>query len=118
MHLDNRSPRVRWALVAVAAVAIAATVATCKSVTDSVLSPVQQPATGASNCISKCASAANDEMRDESDLHVDLVHGCRGDSACVANEAVRHQAAVDAIQLERKRCQDGCHHQGGGSGGH
>jgi hypothetical protein len=119
MHLDNRSPRIRWALLAVATVALAAMVATCRSVTDNVVSPQQQqPATDASNCISKCANAANDEIQDESDLHVDFVHGCRGDSLCLANEAERHQAAVAAIQLQRKRCQDGCHHQGGGGGGH
>jgi len=114
--LDKGSPRVRWALIAVAAVALAATLATCKSVTDNVFSP-RQPATLASNCVSECARAANDEMRDESNLHQDIVHGCNGDSLCLANEAARHQAAVDAIQAERKRCQDNCHHQGGGSGG-
>jgi hypothetical protein len=118
MHdLDNGSPRVRWALIAVAAVALATTVATCKSVTDNVFSP-RQPATLASNCISECSKAANDEMRDESDLHVGIVQGCKGDSLCLANEAVRHQAAVDAIQAQRKRCMDNCHHQGGGNGGH
>jgi len=119
MHdLDNGSPRVRWALIAVAVVALAATLATCRSVTDSLLVPRPQPAAGASNCISNCASAANDEIRDENDLHVDIVHGCKGDSLCLANEAARHQAAVATIQDERKRCQDNCHHQGGGSGGH
>jgi len=112
---DNGSPRVRWALIAVAAVALAATLATCKSVTDNVFSP--RPATSAANCLSECARAANDAMRVESDLHTDIVHECKGDSLCLANEAARHQAAVDAIQAGRKRCQDNCHHQGGGSGG-
>ena len=104
MHdLDKGSPRVRWVLFAVATVALAATLVTCKSVTDNVLLPREQ-ATDAANCISACAHAANDAMRAESEQHV-------------ANEAARHQAAVDAIQAQRQRCQDGCHHQGGGNGG-
>ena len=116
MHdLDNRTPHVRWALFAVATVAIAATLVTCKSVTDSALVP-REPATSAANCVSACAQTANDAMRVESDLHVANVHACNGDAQCLANENARHQAAVDAIQAQRRQCQDNCHHQGGGKG--
>ena len=100
-----------------AAVALAATLATCKSVTDNVLSS-RQPATQTASCVSECAHVANDAMRVESDLHVANVKACKGDAQCLANEDARHQAAVDAIQAQRQRCQDNCHHQGSGSGGH
>lgn len=118
MHdLDNRSPRVRWVLFAVATVALAATIVTCKSVTDNVLVP-RQAATETANCVSDCAHKANDAMRAESDLHVANEHACKGgDPACHQREAARHQAAVDAIQERRQACQNNCHHQGGGSGG-
>jgi len=118
MHdLDKGSPRARWVLLAVAAVALAATVVTCKSVTDNVLAP-RQGATEAVNCVSECAHAANDAMRIESELHVANEHACdKGDPKCHQAEAARHQAAVDRIQDQRRACQNNCHHQGGGSGG-
>jgi hypothetical protein len=113
---DNGSPHVRWVLFAVATVALAATLVTCKSVTDNALAP-REPATLAANCISECAHAANDAMRDESELHVANEHACdKGDPKCHQAEAVRHQAAVDRIQDQRKACQNNCHHQGGGKG--
>jgi len=114
---DNRSPRARWALFAVAMVALVATLVTCKGVTDSALAP-RQPVTNAANCVAECAQAANDAIRVESDLHVANVHACNDDAQCLANEDARHQAAVNAIQAQRKACQDNCHHQGGGNGGH
>ena len=119
MHdLDKGSPRVRWVLFAVATVALAATLVTCKSVTDNVLAQ-RPPATEAANCVSECAHAANEAMRVESELHVANEHACdKGDPKCHQAEAARHQAAVDRIQEGRKACQDNCHHQGGGSGGH
>ena len=115
--LDNRSPRVRWALFAVATAALAAALVTCKGVTDRTLVP-QPPATTTANCVSDCAQTANDAIRVESDLHVANVKACAGDSTCLANEDARHQAAVNAIQAQRKQCQDNCHQQGGGNGGH
>ena len=119
MHdLDQGSPRARWVLFAVATVALAATLVTCKSVTDNVLVP-REPATEAANCISACAHSANDAMRDESQLHVANEHACdKGDPKCHQAEAERHRAAVDRIQEGRKACQNNCHHQGGGKGGH
>ena len=117
MHdLDTGTPRVRWILFAVAAVALAATLATCKSVTDNVLTP-RAPATSASSCVSECAREANEELREESDLHVATVKACKGDTLCLANENARHQAAVNVIQAQRQQCQQNCHHQGSGNGG-
>ena len=115
-QLDTNPRRVRWALFAVATVALAATIVTCKSVTDNVLVS-KQGATEAANCVSACAHAANELNRAENQLHTSNVHACNGDPACLAQEDARHDAALDAIQDFRKRCQASCHHQGGGSGG-
>ena len=115
-HLDIRSRRARWTLFAVAAVTIVATIDTCRSVTDNVLG-ARRGAEETQNCVSDCAHAANSAIRAESDLHVQNVHACAGDSVCLAQEEERHEAAVDAIQAGRKACQDGCKHQGGGAGG-
>jgi len=45
------------------------------------------------------------------------VKACGSDAACLAAEDARHDAAVAAIQAQRKTCQNNCHHQGGGTGG-
>ena len=68
------------------------------------------------DCISDCSHKANDDMKIESDLHVDNIQKCGGDKACIKAEQVRHKAAVDRIQDARKLCMDGCHQQGGGGG--
>ena len=115
-HLDTKSRRIRWALFAVATVALAATIVTCKSVTDNVLGS-RQPATETANCVSACAHAANELMHAENDLHKANVKACNGDANCLAQEEARHNTASDAIQEFRKRCQASCHHQGGGKGG-
>ena len=115
-EVDSRTPGVRWVLFTLAALALAAAVVTCKSVTDNVLG-TRVGAVGAANCMSECAHAANDRIRAESELHVANVHACKGDADCQAREEVRHQAAVNAIQDGRKACQSNCHHQGGGNGG-
>ena len=63
MHdLDKGSPHVRWVLFAVATVALAATLVTCKSISDEVLAP-RLPATETANCVSECAHAANDAKK-------------------------------------------------------
>jgi len=68
-------------------------------------------------CIADCNRTANDAIREESDLHVRNVRSCHGDRACSELESARHVAAVQGIQDAREACKDGCHHQGGGSGG-
>jgi hypothetical protein len=66
------------------------------------------------NCISDCAHEANDERQAENDLNKDNIKACNGDPTCLANEEARHEAALDAIEAQRRRCMDNCHHQGGG----
>jgi hypothetical protein len=87
----------------------------CKSVSDLMTGPRKSQAQAA-NCITECAHQYNDSIRVESDLHVTNVHACAGDSACLALEDARHEAAVNRIQDGRKQCTESCQHQGGGSG--
>jgi len=115
-RLDIHSRRLQWVLFIAATLALVVTIETCRSVTDNVLTS-RRGAEETANCISACAHAANEQIRAESDLHVSHVHACDGDSVCLAQEDARHQAAVNTIQDGRKACQDGCRHQGGGSGG-
>jgi len=107
-----RLPRV---LLLAGVILVAAVVTQCKMVTDSVTRPQADPV-GAGNCISACSHAANEKMRIESELHVKNVQACGKDKDCKAQESLRHEAAVKAIQDGRKACQNGCHHQGGGKG--
>ena len=117
MHLASNSPKPgRTLLVIMTAALLAAATTQCRMVTDNVVRP-RQTATPAGDCISNCAKAANDLIRIESDLHAATVKACKSDPACLAQEETRHQAAVNAIQDQRKACQNSCHHQGGGGGG-
>ena len=113
---DRRSPSIRWVLFAIAVAAAAATLVTCKSVTDSVLAP-REPAELAANCVSKCKHDADDDDRDEDDRHNAIANSCKGDTGCLQRESERHKDAKDHDNKKRKKCQDDCHHQGGGKGG-
>lgn len=121
MSNATRSPKqnrlsTRLALVALSVTAMVV-LTQCKLTSDKVtgLNRANQPNTG--TCISNCAHEANTLMKAEQDLHKANVDACAGDPTCLANEEARHEAAVAAIQDARKRCMDGCHHQGGGNGG-
>jgi len=111
-RVPNRASRI---LLLAGVILMAAAVTQCKMVTDSATRPQVDP-TGAGSCISACSHAANDKMREESELHVANVKACKS-SDCKKQEAARHAAAVQEIQEFRKVCQAGCHHQGGGKGG-
>jgi len=87
----------------------------CKLASDKVTG-LDRAHTPPGQCISACAHAANEAKKSESELHVLIVQACAGDEACLAQEQARHEAAVEAIHAEKKRCMDGCHQQGGGSG--
>ena len=119
MHPAPHRTRMRriGALVTLAVLSAVAMVGLtrCKSVPDLVTGPPRGQ-TPAGNCISECAHQYNDSIRVESGLHVTNVHACASDSACLALEEARHEAAVDRIQDGRKQCTEGCQHQGGGSG--
>ncbi len=68
-------------------------------------------------CINNCVTTANQLVRQESDLHLHNVAACNQDSVCLALEGIRHEQAMDRIQMGRDQCINDCHHQGGGTGG-
>jgi len=105
----------RVVLLGMSAILCGLLLAQCRSVTDHVLGRVSASAK-AESCASACAEQANDLMRIESKTHTQNVKDCAGDPSCLAAEEARHNAAVRDIQDGRKRCQSGCHHQGGGQG--
>ena len=116
ISLPRSSRRARTLLMFVGVVLLAAATTQCRSVTDSVVR-AQVASSNAGACISACAHAANEAMKEESKLHVANIQACGSNAACKASETARHEAAVAAIQEQRRRCQEGCHHQGGGKGG-
>ena len=87
----------------------------CRSVTDNIFGR-STSAAKAGNCMNNCAKQAVDLIKAENDLHNANIQACNGDPVCQANEDARHEAAMAAIQEGRKRCQAGCHDQGGGQG--
>lgn len=72
---------------------------------------------GATRCIVRCNAAAVQAVFDEERRHFQRVKGCNSDAQCLAAEAQRHIDAMKQIQQDRRDCIEGCHHQGGGSGG-
>jgi hypothetical protein len=116
-HTRRKAPFV--VLAVVSAVALFG-LTQCKLAPDKVTgvekTEMGKAASAPGNCISDCAHAANDAMKAEQDLHKDNVKACNKNSACLAAEDARHDAAVDQIQDGRKACMNNCHHQGGGNG--
>ena len=115
-----RSPRKFFLTIVLiaAVVALAGSLTQCRMVTDNLVGVhPSQSAADAGSCFSACAHEANEQNRDESDLHKANMKACGGDPGCLADEEARHEARVAEIQQGRKDCQAGCHHQGGGRGG-
>ncbi len=122
MSLATQSLRRRWRVLLMTGVGacVAVLVSQCRLVEDNVLGPdglsiSAQERSG--NCISACARAYADSNRVESALHTENVRACAQNAACLAAESARHAAAVQRLIVGRRDCMDGCHHQGGGSGG-
>jgi hypothetical protein len=87
----------------------------CRSVTDNVFGR-NTSAAKAENCMNACAKQAVELTHSENDLHKANVKACGGNLSCLQAEDARHEAAKTAINEGRKRCQAGCHDQGGGKG--
>ena len=87
----------------------------CRSVTDSVFGR-SATAAKAENCMNDCAKAGVAATQAENALHQANVQACGGNITCLQAEEARHEAAKAAITEARKRCQAGCHDQGGGKG--
>lgn len=87
----------------------------CRSVTDTVFGRSAGVAK-AENCMNDCAKQGVEQTHAENDLHKANVQACGGNLSCLQAEDARHDAAKAAINEARKRCQAGCHDQGGGKG--
>ena len=87
----------------------------CRSVTDTVFGRNATLAK-AENCMNDCAKKGVVATQAENDLHKANEQACGGNLACLQAEAARHEAAKAAVNEARKRCQAGCHDQGGGKG--
>src|SRR5262245_18837577 len=95
----------KFLLLATLSVVAGLLLAQCRSVTDNVFGRSSVVAK-ANSCVTRCADAANAQIRIESDLHTTNVKACGADEACKAAEEARHEAAVAAIQTARKVCQN------------
>jgi len=69
------------------------------------------------SCIVQCSADAVESLFTEQRIHFQRVKACNDDGACLAAEAQRHVTAMKQIEAARRACIEGCHHQGGGSGG-
>ncbi len=70
-----------------------------------------------SDCVKDCKDIYKDAVKTERDRHTELVAACRGDDACLAEEGVRYEAALQVIEASYKDCLYRCHLQGGGTVG-
>lgn len=116
---SHRSLRI--ALLVVAAAAMTLLLSQCRMVSDAIVAPggvgtlAQQPKP--KDCMRDCQDAFKAAQDAEQALHKTNVNACNDDPVCLANEEARHEAAMAQISVDRKNCLDGCHHQGGGTGG-
>ena len=88
--LVRRSRRpAAWVILAVLSVSLSMALTQCQLVQDRLTGVHLAKGQAAGNCIAACAHAYNDSILAESDLHVSNVHGCGGDSTCLAGLCVR-----------------------------
>jgi hypothetical protein len=90
----------------------------CVQVADPVAgSTAQQFATSTSDCFSGCGMTYAAGVQAQTTLHNTNVKACKGDPVCLALENARFQAAMNQLMTDATNCRNGCHHQGGGTGG-
>lgn len=70
-----------------------------------------------SDCINGCKDTFKADKKAESDVHTAAIRACAGNTNCLAEEASRHAAALQAIEAAFVACQNGCHNQGVGTVG-
>lgn len=69
------------------------------------------------DCIKGCRDTFRDAKKAENDVHTAAIRNCAGNPTCLAEEAARHAAALQAIEAAFVACQNGCHNQGVGTVG-
>ena len=121
MNQPKHIRRPQWATGAallLLLIALACSLTQCRMVGDGLVGPrLSRGTDDATTCATECVHVSNEAIRAESDRHVQAVHDCAGDEACLAAEEARHEAEVEQIQAARVACQDQCHDQGAGRGG-
>ena len=70
-----------------------------------------------SDCLKACKDTNKEQKKAENDVHVAAIRNCAGNTTCLAEEAARHAAALQAIEAANVACQNGCHNQGVGTVG-
>ena len=116
--LIRRPHRATGAALLLLLVALACSLTQCRMVGDELVGPrLSRGADDATTCATECARVYNETIREESVRHVQAVHDCAGDEACLAAEDAQHTAEVERIQAARADCQNQCHDQGKGRGG-
>ena len=111
---------VKIALLVAAAAALTMLLSQCRMVSDQITAPstrVAMTAQKPKDCMKDCQDQYLAAIQAENNLHQANENLCGTDPVCLANEEARHEAALTQIQANRKACLDGCHHQGGGTGG-
>lgn len=90
----------------------------CVQVTDPITgSTAAQFANSTSNCLTSCANTYTAGVMAQTTLHNSNVLTCKGDPVCLALENARFQQAMNQLMTAFTNCRNGCHHQGGGTGG-
>jgi hypothetical protein len=117
MRFATPPPRLRRALsfsaLAVVLAFTSLTLSQCRSVADRVTG-VQPLTTSSTTCVDRCRDIYRISIIIENAIHRIKEQICRGDAACLASEAARHQAALNKIEQNRIACLADCHNQGGG----
>jgi hypothetical protein len=105
-----------FAVLGVVLAAVTLGLSQCRMV-DERLTGVSLARLNPDKCMSICAREYGAAKKAESQLHVENVKACAGDTLCLALEETRHEQAVEQINLDRIECMSDCHHQGQGGGG-
>ena len=121
MHLGSRlRPSSRLAtriLLLLTLVAGSLTLIQCRMVGDRINGANVDVLRRKDECLAACQDQYKARNQAEDELHQQLLAGCVGDPACIANEMARHDAAEADSKVQRDACMNGCHQQGGGTVG-
>ena len=107
-------------------IVLAATLTQCRMVTDAVTRPDtaadiagrdKDKEKGGSKCFKKCLKEMFKALDEEEERHEENLDDCGRNKACKRAEIERYKEAIKQIIADRKKCQEECHHQGGGRGG-
>ncbi len=112
----GRAPLLRRGLLILGLLVASMTLAHCRLVSDRVTGVGVDLLRRKNECTARCQDEFKARNKAETDLHVQLVHACAGNEACIEAEALRHEAAVKESKRLRDACMEACAHQQGGGG--